>query len=307
MGKLDQHAKLIFSEETGSITHQSCSFIIPPETPLHEVRADGRLLVGDKAALAHLAAPWCLADEDEIVIELKLKGDKLDRRRFDRALLRRQAREVERREQEKGKWEAEMPLWVLAPHKPRWLSKVRDLTLIAQGVYRVGPSPFDFLWIVANQLPLKPELIPFLLARTDQKLVEFGKWVLDHRELEWLTRMIEVLPMTIPQIDELKKYFPETDDPERLKRRELIAHIFLEHVPSLKQALKDEGEAQGLSQGLRPLVHQFERRLGRPLSPQEHQTLLSRFDTLGPEQLGDVILDLSASELALWLEERDLP
>jgi hypothetical protein len=33
---------------------------------------------------------------------------------------------------------------------------------VADGVYRVNPSPFGFLCIAANELPLADELIPFL-------------------------------------------------------------------------------------------------------------------------------------------------
>ena len=190
MGELDQYAKSIFVEETGLITGGVASFSVPPEIRLHEVRADALLKSRDPPALSHLPAPWCLVEEDENVIELKMQGDKLDRRCFDRALLRRQAREVERREETKGQWKAELPLWLIAPHLPRWLDRVRALTLVGEGVYRIEPYPFQFLWIASNRLPLKPELIPFLLARKDNRLLEFARWVIDHRDLDWLGQMI---------------------------------------------------------------------------------------------------------------------
>ena len=63
----------------------------------------------------------------------------------------------------------------------------------------------------------------------------------------------------------------------------------------------ERGKALGLAQGLALLVRQFERRLGRELTPAERGSLRDRLGTLGPEQLGDVVLDLSSEELARWL------
>jgi hypothetical protein len=61
------------------------------------------------------------------------------------------------------------------------------------------------------------------------------------------------------------------------------------------------GRKQGLAKGLQPLVHQFERRLARPLTPDERARLAKRLRAHGPEKLGDVVLDLSPAELSAWL------
>ena len=86
-----------------------------------------------------------------------------------------------------------------------------------------------------------------------------------------------------------------------------------------KQKLHNEGISQGISrgisrgisqgraQGLLPLVHLFERRLGRTLSAAEHEALLTRFSTLGPDRLGDVVLDLAPDALSVWLAAPDAP
>jgi len=66
-----------------------------------------------------------------------------------------------------------------------------------------------------------------------------------------------------------------------------------------------QGRDEGLRAGLQPLVHQFTRRLGRSLTAAESETLLSRFDTVGPERLGDVVLDLPPDALAVWLADAD--
>jgi hypothetical protein len=70
-----------------------------------------------------------------------------------------------------------------------------------------------------------------------------------------------------------------------------------------RQEGRQAGLQQGLQQGLEPLVHQFTRKLGRPLTDRQRATLLRRLDTLGPDRLGDVVLDLDAPALAAWLAD----
>ncbi len=71
----------------------------------------------------------------------------------------------------------------------------------------------------------------------------------------------------------------------------------------VKRQQSAESRAEGRVEGLRPLLWQFERRVGRPLSAAEHASVLARFDAVGPERLGDVVLDLSPEALAAWLED----
>jgi len=74
----------------------------------------------------------------------------------------------------------------------------------------------------------------------------------------------------------------------------------------LKQGMKKgekKGLEKGLEKGLAPLVRQFERRLGRPLADGERATLGKRLETLGPDRLGDVVLDLAPRDLADWLAD----
>ena len=59
--------------------------------------------------------------------------------------------------------------------------------------------------------------------------------------------------------------------------------------------------SQGREEGLRPLVHLFERRLGRVLTPAERARLVEQVTVLVPDRVGDVVLDLSAEDLATWL------
>jgi hypothetical protein len=56
---------------------------------------------------------------------------------------------------------------------------------------------------------------------------------------------------------------------------------------------------------MRPVMHMAARRLGRPLTGAELAALVVRFDRVGPERLGDALLDLSADALAAWLATPD--
>ena len=67
-----------------------------------------------------------------------------------------------------------------------------------------------------------------------------------------------------------------------------------------------QGVQQGIQQGIQQgLQRQFARRLGRPLTEGETATLLARFDTVGPDRLGDVVLDLTPDALGAWLSDPD--
>ncbi len=44
---------------------------------------------------------------------------------------------------------------------------------------------------------------------------------------------------------------------------------------------------------------------GRPLADAERAEVLRRLDTLGPDRIGDVVLDLERDALAAWLADPD--
>ncbi|MBI5517558.1 MAG: hypothetical protein HY909_27555 [Deltaproteobacteria bacterium] len=62
--------------------------------------------------------------------------------------------------------------------------------------------------------------------------------------------------------------------------------------------------ARGLQEGqLKSLVHLFERKLCRDLTKAEHGVLHQRLLAVGPERLGDVVLDLDGPALDAWLRD----
>ena len=64
-----------------------------------------------------------------------------------------------------------------------------------------------------------------------------------------------------------------------------------------------EGRQEGRDEGLAPLVRLFQRRLSRELVATERALLSGRLATMGPERLGDVVLDLDREQLEAWLAD----
>jgi hypothetical protein len=182
MGHLELFAQRTFAEETERITGGAVAWHDPPEIRLQKVTSDGMLVIRQPQRLKHLAAPWSEAQlHDEVMLELKLAGNHLDRKAVERALLRRQVRQVQRLEEHDASWQGEVPLWLVGPHVPQWLEDQRRPRCFAAGCYRIHPYGRSFLWIAANELPLLDELVPFLLARSGRALDDFGRWAVPRR------------------------------------------------------------------------------------------------------------------------------
>lgn len=105
----------------------------------------------------------------------------------------------------------------------------------------------------------------------------------------------------LPPLMRLRFEVPE-DPRDRTAEEEEFVMTAQEMMEAWEQKAVDKGVAQGLSQGL---AHLFERRLGRPLRNDERAVIQKRTETLGPDRVGDVVLDLSAGELATWLADPD--
>jgi hypothetical protein len=304
VGHPEQLAKRTFAAEANAATRGALVWQDPPEIGLVKVQGDGYLRVVSREPLAALPWPWPEAEaHDEVLLEIKMAGDHLDEGGVERALLRRQARQVQRVEEdapEKPSWSGQEPLWILASHVPQWLLQARKLVQVGAGCYRVEPSGFPFLWIAANELPLVDELVPFLMARSGRALDTFARWVASRRPTPWVLDMVEYLPMSTAVRDELllQQVAAKKDDPEIEARRLHILRVFLEHSPEVRQEIFEEGVLEG---ELKPLVRLFERRLARALAPAERARLAQQVREQGAERVGDLVLDLSPDELAAWL------
>ena len=256
MGHPEQFAQRTFAEETERVTDGAAEWQDPPEIRLEKVQADGFLVIREPGRLQHLPAPWPEAQPHvEVMIELKLAGNHLDRKEVTRARLRRLARELQRLEDD-ASWRGEEPLWLVAPHLPEWLREMWRPEPFAQGCYRVEPWGHRFLWIAANELPLRNELVPFLMARSGQALDDFGRWAARHRPLEWVLAMLEYLPMSMPAREELLWTFGKAEDPEVEARRQHILKVLLEASPETQQELRLEGRLAEARAALRRVLVQ---------------------------------------------------
>jgi hypothetical protein len=250
VGQLDQFAKDTFAVETATVTHGAVAWQIPPELGMSEVRIDGLLRVLDAAPLVALPAPWSLVGQaNDLVLEVKMQGDHLDAVAVERGLLRRQAWQVQRGEAWQAQrrqgltppWPGQFPFWMVTSHVPAVLSDERTVEPVAPGCYCVGPSSFPFLWIAANELPLVDELVPFLIARSGRPLDAFARWVMARRPPEWLTRMVELLPMTAAVYDEMLRFVvTKSDDPVINERKRRMVRVLVDTTPEVRQELANE-------------------------------------------------------------------
>jgi hypothetical protein len=257
MGRLEQFAQQTFAEETERITGGAAEWKDPPELRLQRVTSDGGLVLRQPHRLKHLASPWPQAQpHDEVVIELKLVGNHLDRRAVERAVLRRQVRLVQWIEEHDPTWRGEIPLWLVAPHLPPWLKELRKPVRFAPGCYWIDPLVQSFAWIAANELPLLDELVPFLLARSGRALDDFCRWATPRRPLEWVLAMLKYLPMTLPTRDELLERMGPEDDPEIEARRQYILDFLLKQDPKTRQQLIDTGRVEGQLNATRAFLRQ---------------------------------------------------
>jgi len=246
IGQPEQFARRTFAEETEHITGGAVSWQPLPEIRPETLTCDGFFVIRQPHLLEHLGAPWPEArPHDEVMLDLKLAGNHLDRAVVERALLVRQARQVQRLEEQGSSWLGEEPLWLVAPHLPEWLHASRSAVRFAPGCYRVEPQWYRFVWIAANELPLRDELVPFLMVRSGRALDEFGRWVAPRRPLEWVLAMLAYLPMSTLAREDLLWRIGTADDPETAARRQHILEVLLEASPEIQQQLVDKAVLKG--------------------------------------------------------------
>lgn len=238
MGQPELFAKKTFADETARITGGAVIWQDPPEIRLESVRADGLLVVQRSEHLAGLAAPWPAAQrKEEVLVEVKMPGDHLDMKAVERTLLRRQARQVQRVEERAPVWPGDEQLWMVAAHVPQWIQDVRMLRCFAPGCYLVEPMGYCFVWLAANELPLREELIPFLVTRSGRPMMEFLRWVLSQRPPKWVMTMVKSLSMSETAKADWMDEILDTSDPklEALERR--LLQTLLRAQPAFKQEL----------------------------------------------------------------------
>ena len=247
MGMPDLFAKRTFAEETERVTEGAIAWLNPPEIGLESVQGDGLLVVRRPEQLTRLRAPWSEARLfSEILVEVKMSGDHCDVPAVERTQLRRQARRVQRVEERGPPWPNAEPVWMVAPHLPKWLRRARKVRQLTPGCYRVEPSWSPFLWIAANDLPLRDDLIPFLVARSGKALDDFARWAATRRPLDWMLNMVEFTAMSKEVARDLLSRFEKTDDPRIEERRQLMFDFWFEANPKFREKVLGKAIEKGL-------------------------------------------------------------
>ncbi|MBI5518418.1 MAG: hypothetical protein HY909_31895 [Deltaproteobacteria bacterium] len=192
-------------------------------------------------------------------------------------------------------------LWLVVSGDPRRAKRdfqLRRLSGWPEGVFSAAPG-FGLRAVSVAALPATRDTLALRLFGQGAVLREAAREVLALPEDAWERRLIPVLLQWRTQIPEL----PErrtTDEEDFVSNAQQILDEWERRATHKGLS---QGLSQGRSEGLAPLVRLFERRLSRPLTETEREGLRSRLGSLGPERLGDVVLDLSPAELGAWLAD----
>jgi len=135
------------------------------------------------------------------------------------------------------------PVWTVAPYVPEVLRDVWKVRRTAHGCYQVGRFVFPFLWIAANELPLRDDLVPFLVARSGRALDDFARWVVTRRPAEWVLDMVQYTAMSSSARVQVANSI-ETDEPEVRARQRHLVQILLAKDPELKLEVTQELRAE---------------------------------------------------------------
>ncbi len=191
-------------------------------------------------------------------------------------------------------------LWVLCARHPRTLlgtSGARPIAGAPRGFYLLGAAPPVGV-VSLRQLPDNDDT---LLLRLLAKQLARGA-------LKTLRERADADPRLAPLLDTMVEYVRslDPDDPRSPDMLDVATEMKKWEQALLRQGRRKgrkEGELKGVQKGLQPLLRLFARRLGRDLTEPERAEVLVRFDTVGADRLGDVVLDLSPAELAAWLSD----
>ncbi len=278
MGRPDQAAKQILRDETPRATGHRVTVRVPPEVPVGALQPDGVVRVVLAPGLSELDAPWCRL-RVEATLDVKMPGDHLDRACLARCELRRQARWVQHLEGDpapKDPDPSEYATWVVAPHVPKWMLEdaARGALLlerVAGGCWRVGSREYETLWIAANELPLRLDLIPLLLARSGRALGEFLLWAAAKRGLDWTAKVVKDLDMTTEIASEILSSAAHDEEQHRIKTE--LTRRLLDAFPAAANEIREkaheegreEGREEGIKRGLRLAVEAICDALNIPL------------------------------------------
>ncbi len=177
------------------------------------------------------------------------------------------------------------------------------------GIY-TGPLPaVPFRIVVLSELPEDRITLPLRLlgrgATLRRALRELTALPPEAWESQHILPLLVRLPIEVQEPD-ATTVLTEDEKEMIVTAQEFIQDLRKNAETALQRGLEQgvqQGLQQGVQQGLQLVLHQFARKLGRPVSDDERALLRARLDTLGPDRVGDVVLDLPPAALAEWLAD----
>ncbi len=200
-------------------------------------------------------------------------------------------------------------LWIISSTAPRAVMRALPFAPMKgwpTGFYE-GPPSGTLRLVIVRELPATRDTLLLRVmgaGRTLHRAIdEIAALPDDAPERKIALPLLMKLRLTLPDEDPLMKHLSPLEASDAYQNAvKKIEQRAAERA--LEQGL-ERGLERGLARGLAPMVHQFSRRLGRPLTDAERVTLNTRLDALGPERIGDVVLDLAPDALAAWLADPD--
>lgn len=191
-------------------------------------------------------------------------------------------------------------LWILSAGRPEGALEGFAFAPLAgwpSGVYSTAQMEVPVRLVVISELPPTRDTLPLRLmgrgATAERAALDLGALPRD----AWERRLLA--PLVISSQKKIAKAQTSGHLTEEEKELLVNGQKLIDAIENKGwERGRTEGRQEGLQQGL---IHLFTRKLGRPLTDRQRATLLRRLDTLGPDRVGDVVLDLDAAALAAWL------
>ncbi len=208
------------------------------------------------------------------------------------------------------------PLWHLCAGKPITVIKKLGFKPGSIRGWYVPPTPDWLVFIVfVGELPQTRDTILLRLlgrgAVRREALRELGKLPESAWEKQlaqpWLLRVGFDVPSELVSSPEDREFVMDVHAWYAEHKRDLRAEFKRELVPEIKRELESELAHARLQGEIKQIAHMFERRMGRALIAAERDVLEARVREQGSERVGDLVLDLSASDLSAWLQNASVP
>lgn len=198
-------------------------------------------------------------------------------------------------------------LWIVSSGRPEGAMdgfSFRPLDGWPRGVYVFPPVDIPVRLVVVQELPETRDTLTLRLmgrgATAARAALELGG--LPHHS--WEQRVLASLVVGLRKnVDAANRtgHLTEEEKEVLVTGEQMLVALEKKAWKQGRQEGRQEGLAEGQRRAAEVLAHMIERKIGRPLTDEHRTTVLQRLEALGPDRLGDVLLDLDAPTLAAWL------